>query len=49
MRIANAFDVTANYLEASKIMKLDICQKAMEEVLAMLIPMGKNWALRCSG
>ena len=37
VRIANAFDVTANYLEASKIMKLDICQKAMEEVLAMLI------------
>ena len=42
VRIANAFDVTANYLEASKIMKLDICQKAMEEVLAMLIPMGNE-------
>lgn len=40
VRIANAFDMIANYLDASKIMELDVCQKAMEEVLAMLIPMG---------
>jgi hypothetical protein len=40
VRISNAFETIANYLDASKIMNLDTCQKAMEEVLAMLIPMG---------
>lgn len=40
LRIANAFDMIANYLEASKIMDSDTCQNAMEEVLVMLIRMG---------
>lgn len=40
VRIANAFDMIASYLDASKIMKLDVCQEAMEEVLTMLIKMG---------
>ena len=40
VRIANVFDVIANYLNASKIMGLDTAQKIMEEVLAMLISLG---------